>query len=56
MRLGNQLDIAKGKALDVLERLGHDERIVFVQRPDLPVDVEHLRFQEGSAIAGDDAF
>src|SRR5436190_15962205 len=53
-RLRDQLDVTKRKALDVLERLGHDERVVFVQRTHLPVDVEHLRFQEGGAITGYD--
>src|ERR1041384_3922495 len=55
-RLGNQLDVAKRKALNVLERLGHDERVVFVKRTHLPVDVEHLRFQECGAVTGYDWF
>src|SRR5437588_10664824 len=54
-RFWNQLDIAKWEKLGVLERLGHDERVVLVKRAHLPIDVEHLRFKEGGAITGYDS-
>ena len=56
VRLRDQLDVVKGKELVVLERLGHDERFIFVQRPDLPVNVQHFRLQEGGAVTGYDSF
>src|SRR2546423_4201886 len=55
-RFRDQLDIAKWEKLGVLERLGHDERVVLVKRAHLPVDVEHLRFKERGAVTGYDWF
>src|SRR4029079_15907561 len=55
-RLRDQLDIAKREALDILERLGHDKGVVFLQGAHLPIDVKHLRLEEGGAVTGYDAF
>ena len=46
----------KGKQFAVLQRLGHDERLVIMERPDLPVDVQHLRLEEGRAVTGYNSF
>src|SRR5688500_12761997 len=56
VRLRDQLNVVKGKELDVLERLRHDERFILVQRPDLPVNVQHFRLQKGGAVTGYDSF
>src|SRR4029077_7479957 len=53
-RLGNNLDVIKREALGLLSFLRNNEWSASSQRCDLPVDMEHLRFQKRRAIASDD--
>src|SRR5204863_133740 len=49
---GNYFDVAERKQFAVLQRFRHHESVISVERPDLAVDVQHLRFQESGAVAG----
>ena len=53
-RLGGNVDRVKREALHLLAFLGDDDGNASFQCGDLPVDVQHLRFQKGRAITGDD--
>ena len=49
----DDLDIRKGKGGSGLPFLCQDKGAMALQSGDLPVDVQHFRFQEGGAVAGD---
>ena len=53
-RFWDDLDPIERKARRVFAFLGDDDRKNALERDDLPVDVQHLRFQKRRAIAGDD--
>src|SRR5207245_2314485 len=52
-RLGNNLDGLKWVALGLLAFLRNHHRNASFQRGDLPIDMQHLRFQKRRAITGD---
>ena len=54
--LARQFDIVERELFFALTLLGNDKRAVALKACHLPVDVQHLRFQESGAIAGDGAF
>lgn len=49
----DDLDIREGKGGSRLPFLCQDKGAMALQSGDLPVDVQHFRFQEGGAVAGD---
>ena len=53
-RFRNDLDLIKWKLGGVLALLRDDEGPHALERGDLPVDVQHLRFEKRRAITGDD--
>src|SRR5438067_6994800 len=53
-RLCDDVDLIERKARRVFAFSGDDYRGNALKRRDLPVDVQHLRFQKRRAIAGDD--
>jgi len=50
------LDVRKGEPVLAEPLFADDKRLETLQAGYLPVDVEHLRLEEGGAVAGDDRF
>lgn len=50
----NGFDVIERVAVGAAAFFGHHEGFPSLQAGDLPVDVEHLRLEEGCAVAGDD--
>src|SRR6188474_1381762 len=53
-RFGDDVDLIEWKAAQIFAFLSDDNRRDALERDYLPVDVQHLRFQERGAITGDD--
>lgn len=53
-RARQEFDGVEGELLPALSLLRHHECFVTPQSRDLPVNVQHLRFEERGAVAGDD--
>ena len=51
-----QFDVIERKSVRALALPGHDECPEAAQSGNLPVDVEHLRLQEGRAVGSDGLF
>jgi hypothetical protein len=53
-RLGNNFDVLKWVALGLFAFLRNHHRNASFQGGDLPIDMQHLRFEKRRAITGDD--
>ena len=50
---GDHLNVREGEFFGGLALFGEDKRLIAIQAGDLPVNMQHFRFEEGGAVAGD---